>query len=158
MFNTLFMKLQLIAFISVVMALLNSCQNSTQKSKTEQEQISETKDPKDIKGTWTLVEELHKEGKNVVWEGRPTVPEMTFKENGYFLFVDRITDEEMKSEGIATIQDRYKGQYDLKGDKLTLNHYQSDSLITETFSVEKISQDELVINDKEHGHTMKFKR
>jgi hypothetical protein len=152
------MKLQVIVLVSLGMALFNGCQDSSQETKNEEVQISETKDPKDIKGTWTLVEELHKDGKKVVWEGRPTVPEMTFKENGYFLFVDRITDEEMKSEGIATIQDRYKGQYELKDKKLTLNHYQADSLITEIFDVEMISEDELVINDKEHGHTIKLKR
>lgn len=152
------MKFQLIVFISLGLAVINGCQNSSQETMDGEEQISETNDPKDIKGTWTLVKELHKGGKNVVWEGRPTVPEMTFKENGYFLFVDRITDEKMKSEGIPTIQDRYKGQYDLKNNKLTLNHYQSDSLITRTFAVEEISANELVINDKDNGHTMIFKR
>jgi hypothetical protein len=134
------------------------CQNSNGLEEKKETVISEKEGPADIKGTWTLTEELHKGGKNVVWEGRPTVPEMTFNENGYFLFVDRITDEEMKSEGIPTIQDRYKGQYDLKGNSLTLNHYQSDSLISRTFTVEKMNNAELVINDKEHGHTMIFKR
>jgi hypothetical protein len=152
------MKFHLIVLMSIGMAVFSGCQDSSKNSTDTEEQISENKDPKDIKGTWTLVEELHKGGKNVVWEGRPTVPEMTFKENGYFLFVDRITDEEMKSEGIATIQDRYKGQYDLKNNRLTLNHYKADSLITENFAIEKISEVELVINDKEHGHTMIFKR
>ena len=152
------MKLQLIVFFFLGLTLLNGCQNSSNESKDGEEEITDSKDPNDIKGTWTLIEEIHEGGKNVVWEGRPTVPEMTFNENGYFLFVDRITDEKMKSEGIPTIQDRYKGQYDFKINKLTLNHYQSDSLITRVFAVEKISATELVINDKNNGHQMIFKR
>lgn len=146
-------------YVLLIGILINAgCQNSSEKVSKEETEVFEKGGAADIKGTWTLTEEFHKGGKNVIWEGRPTVPEMTFKENGYFLFVDRITDEEMKSEGIPALQDRYKGQYDLKGSSLTLNHYQADSLITRNFVIEKMSSSELVINDKEHGHTMIFKR
>lgn len=154
----LIMKRNLFFFLIIGSVFFVGCQNSEETNTNEETTISQKEGPADIKGTWTLTDEIHKGGKNVVWEGRPTVPEMTFKENGYFLFVDRITDEEMKSEGIASIQDRYKGQYDLKGGTLTLNHYEADSLITRKFQVEKLNSDELVINDKEHGHTMIFKR
>lgn len=149
------MKRGLFFFLFAMAFVFSECQDS---SDTKETTVSEKEGPADIKGTWTLTEELHKGGKNVVWEGRPTVPEMTFKENGYFLFVDRITDEEMKSEGIPSIQDRYKGQYDLKGSSLTLNHYLADSLVTRKFKIEKMNAAELVINDEEHGHTMIFKR
>jgi uncharacterized lipoprotein YmbA len=154
----LIMKRGLFFFFLAGSVFIVGCQNSEDTKSTEETIISKMDGPADIKGTWTLTDELHKDGKNVVWEGRPTVPEMTFKENGYFLFVDRITDEEMKSEGIASIQDRYKGQYDLKGKTLTLNHYEADSLITRKFQIEKLNATELVINDKNHGHTMIFKR
>ncbi|MFN5846259.1 MAG: hypothetical protein ACK46O_11180, partial [Flavobacteriia bacterium] len=64
----------------------------------------------------------------------------------------------MKSDGISTIQERYKGQFYLNENNLIMHHYISDSLVTKRFKVEKLNATELVINDTEHVHTMFLER
>ena len=111
-----------------------------------------------LNGTWTLTKELHSKGKNVIWEGRPTVPQLTFDKNSYFILADLVTDKKMQQEGIPAIQDRYKGQYTWKDQVLKLDHYEGDSLIVESFEIKKINGEQLVINDDQRSRTWFFKR
>ncbi len=151
------MKRAFYLFYTAVSVSIIGCQNSEESNTTDRTARSENLINVKIQGAWTLTDELYK-GKSVKWEGRPISPEMIFKENGYYLYVDRITDKKMKSDGISTIQERYKGQFYLNGNNLIMHHYISDSLVTKRFKVEKLNATELVINDTEHVHTMFLER
>lgn len=100
-----------------------------------------------LKGTWTFTKEMHLKGKNVVWEGRPTVPQLTLGENAYFVLADRVTDEKMQKEGIPAIQERYKGQFIFEANRLRLDHFEEDSLIQDLFQIKKITSHDLIIED-----------
>jgi hypothetical protein len=139
------------------MALMSACSNSENKNDLMSDGNS-TDTLELLTGTWTITQELHTKGKNVVWEGRPTVPQLTFHQNSYFLLVDRVTDEKMQKDGIPAIQERYKGQFTWKNASLQLVHYVNDSLITEKFQINKITQKDLIIEDRSKGRTWFLKR
>ena len=144
-------------FYLIFMALMSACANSENKNDGMSDGIAvDTLDL--LKGTWTITKELHTKGKNVVWEGRPTVPQLTFNQNAYFLLVDRVTDEKMQKDGIPAIQERYKGQFIWKNAILQLDHYAEDSLVTEKFQINKITDKDLIIEDKSKGRTWFLKR
>ena len=144
-------------FYLIFMALMSACANS--ENKNEGMSVGIAVDTLDLlKGTCTITKELHTKGKNVVWVGRPTVPQLTLNQNAYFLLVDRVTDEKMQKDGIPAIQERYKGQFTWKNASLQLDHYAEDSLITEKFQINKITAKELIIEDKSKGRTWFLKR
>jgi hypothetical protein len=139
------------------MVLMSACANSENNNGLINEENSyDTLEL--LKGTWTITKELHSKGKNVVWQGRPTVPQLTFNQNAYFLIVDRVTDEKMQKDGIPAIQERYKGQFTWKNATLQLDHYVEDSLITEKFQINKITDKDLIIEDRSKGRTWFLKR
>ena len=141
----------------IFMVLMSACANSENNNGLINEENSyDTLEL--LKGTWTITKELHSKGKNVVWQGRPTVPQLTFNQNAYFLLVDRVTDEKMQKDGIPAIQERYKGQFTWKNATLQLDHYVEDSLITEKFQINKITDKDLIIEDRSKGRTWFLKR
>lgn len=143
------MKTKFTFLLVISFTLFQSCQNEDKKIN------SENKPLQSISGTWTLFK-VDKGDVTVDYTGKPTAVSLTLKDNGYFIFFDKITDEKMNESGVGKIQERYKGQYKLNDNKLTMNHYEGDSLITEIYSVEKISEKELVL--KENSNTQYFKK
>lgn len=110
-----------------------------------------------INGEWTMYKE-QKNGKLVDSKGKPTAVSLEFEANGYYVFFDKITDEKMIESGVSEIQERYKGQYSLKGKDLKMNHFVNDSLITEEFEVQKLTADELVLKSKSSNHIEYYKK
>jgi hypothetical protein len=99
-----------------------------------------------------------KNGKILDSKGKPTAVSIEFEANGYYVFFDKITDKKMIDSGVSEIQERYKGQYSLKGTVLKMNHFVNDSLITEEFDVQKLTADELVLKNKNSNHVEYYKK
>lgn len=112
---------------------------------------------KDLVGTWTLFKE-EKSGKTIDYSGVPSATKIEFKENGYFLLFDKITDEKMSNSGVGTIQDNLKGQYELSEKTIKMNHYVGDSLITKEWSIQSVDGTTLIVKDNKSGKTSHFKK
>lgn len=110
----------------------------------------------DITGVWTLFKE-EKQGKTIDYSGVPSATRIEFIENGYFILFDQITDEKINSSGIGSIQDKFKGQYELKDGHIRLNHYVGDSLIKQDLELLSMEGDVMVIKDPK-GKVSHFKR
>jgi hypothetical protein len=111
---------------------------------------------KDLHGIWTLFKET-KGSKTIDYSSEKSVSRYEFKENGYFAHFDQITNNKMSRSGIGSIHDNLKGQYELKENKLILNHYIGDSLLTKLFTIESVDSDELILIDKKLGKVSYFK-
>lgn len=112
---------------------------------------------KDIQGIWTLYKET-KGDKTIDYSGEPTASRYEFKENGYFVYYDQITNKKISDSGVGSIQDHLKGQFEVKENEILLNHYKGDSLITKVLSIESASSDELILVDEKSGKTSYFKK
>ena len=117
------------------------------------ESIGETS----ISGTWTLFKE-QKGTKEINLEEKPTAVSLNLKDNGYFIYFDKINDEEMTESGVGEIQERYKGQYAMEGGHLEMKHYEKDSLVEESFVIKELSAEKLVLQDENSGLLQFWKR
>jgi hypothetical protein len=143
-------------FLLTILFLLFSCgrKNDTR----DLESKSENRDTLSLlSGTWTLTDEVFLNGKKIIWADRPTMPQLRFGTNSYFLFADIVTDEKMIKEGIPAIQERYKGQFSFENSKLKLTHYEGESIISEIYVVKKIDADHLELYEEVMGQTLFFK-
>lgn len=136
-----------------ILVVSTSCSSTEPKS----EETSEKPVEVTINGEWTLFKE-QKNGKILDSKGKPTAVSIEFEANGYYVFFDKITDKKMIDSGVSEIQERYKGQYSLKGTVLKMNHFVNDSLITEEFDVQKLTADELVLKNKNTNHVEYYKK
>lgn len=136
-----------------ILVVLTSCSSTESKSEEKSEKPVEIT----INGEWTLFKE-QKNGKILDSKGKPTAVSIEFEANGYYVFFDKITDQKMIDSGVSEIQERYKGQYSLKGTDLKMNHFVNDSLITEEFEVQKLTADELVLKNKNSNHVEYYKK
>lgn len=140
-------SLLLTSFIALIV-ILSSCGSSDSGKKIQ---------VKDLDGIWTLYKET-KGDKTIDYSGEPTASRYEFKENGYFVYYDQITNKRISESGVGSIQDHLKGQFELKENEILLNHYKGDSLITKVFEIESSSSDELVLVDNKTGKTSYFKK
>lgn len=147
------MKIKLFTLLLLVSAALYSCGNSTEESETAKTNEVST----GIYGTWTLFKE-DKNGKKHDYSGKPTVESLTLKENGYYIYFDRITDEEMNKSGVDEIQERYKGQFEKTDKMLTLNHFENDSMIVEKYEILNLSDNELTLKNWDSDNIHYFKK
>ncbi|MEN9440505.1 MAG: hypothetical protein RLZ33_581 [Bacteroidota bacterium] len=136
-----------------ILVVSTSCSSTEPKSEEKSEKPVEVT----INGEWTLFKE-QKNGKILDSKGKPTAVSIEFEANGYYVFFDKITDKKMIDSGVSEIQERYKGQYSLKGTVLKMNHFVNDSLITEEFDVQKLTADELVLKNKNSNHVEYYKK
>jgi hypothetical protein len=136
-----------------ILVVSTSCSSTESKSEEKSEKPVEV----NINGEWTLFKE-QKNGKILDSKGKPTAVSIEFEANGYYVFFDKITDQKMIDSGVSEIQERYKGQYSLKGTDLKMNHFVNDSLITEQFEVQKLTADELVLKNKNSNHVEYYKK
>lgn len=136
-----------------ILVVSTSCSSTESKSEEKSEKPVEVT----INGEWTLFKE-QKNGKILDSKGKPTAVSIEFEANGYYVFFDKITDQKMIDSGVSEIQERYKGQYSLKGTDLKMNHFVNDSLITEQFEVQKLTADELVLKNKNSNHVEYYKK
>jgi hypothetical protein len=121
------------------------------------ENKNESNDEPIISGTWTLFKE-RKGTKEIDLEEKPTAVSLNLKENGYFIYFDKINDEEMTNSGVGKIQERYKGQYAVEDGHLEMKHYEKDSLIEESFIIKDLSAEKLVLQDEKSGLLQFWKR
>lgn len=136
-----------------ILVVSTSCSSTESKS----EEKSEKPVVITINGEWTLFKE-QKNGKILDSKGKPTAVSIEFEANGYYVFFDKITDQKMIDSGVSEIQERYKGQYSLKGTVLKMNHFVNDSLMTEEFEVQKLTADELILKNKNSNHVEYYKK
>jgi hypothetical protein len=136
-----------------ILVVSTSCSSTEPKSEEKSEKPVEVT----INGEWTLFKE-QKNGKILDSKGKPTAVSIEFEANGYYVFFDKITDKKMIDSGVSEIQERYKGQYSLKGTVLKMNHFVNDSLMTEEFEVQKLTADELVLKNKNTNHVEYYKK
>jgi hypothetical protein len=149
------MKQKLLFVLSTI--LLFSCGNPNRKNSA---QVSSN--PSDtaerIIGTWTLNKEVFKDGRAVVWSGKPTVPQLDFKKNSFYLMLDRITEEKISRNGIPSIQERYKGQYSYKKGLLTLNHLENEEWIKDEFKIEQLDSKHLILRNTKTSKTSQYSK
>ncbi|MES2799538.1 MAG: lipocalin family protein [Bacteroidota bacterium] len=110
-----------------------------------------------IVGNWTLVKEV-KNNKVINYDGIPTASKYEFKENGYYVYYDKITNEKIAKSGVGTIQDIEKGQFMQEDADLKLNHYLGDSLVTKTLIVKEQTATHLTLFDETTNKTSHFKK
>lgn len=147
------MKIKFFTLLIIGFSFLFSCGNNVEDGETSKLKKEDT----GIYGTWTLFKE-DKNGKKHDYLGKPTAESLTLKENGYFIYFDKITDEKMNESGVDQIQERYKGQFESTEKLLTLNHFEDDSLIVEKYTILKLSGDELTLKDLESDNIHYFKK
>lgn len=147
------MKLIFTVLLILSAVSLESCGEKGVSNKT-----TETKDTTfSLNGDWTLFKE-EKKGQKLDYASEPIAVTITFKENGYFIFYDKITNEEISNSGVPKIQERYKGQYEIVGKELNLNHFINDSLISENFTIEGLTASELILKSKRTSNIQYFKK
>jgi hypothetical protein len=142
------MKSLIIAPFLLLLLLISSCTSSNDKVDLKS---------KDLNGIWTLFKET-KGDKTIDYNGEPTASRYEFKENGYFVFYDQITNKKISESGVGSMQDHLKGQFEVKENKILLNHYEQDSLITKIIVVDKISSTELVLVDEKSGKSSYYRK
>lgn len=142
------MRLLFLTLLIALTANLSSCGSSNSGNEIQ---------IKDLHGIWTLVKES-KDDQTINYLGDPIVSRYEFKENGYFICFDQITNKKINKSDIGAIQDHIKGQFELKENEILLNHYVGDSLITKEFEIESSSSNELVLIDSKTGKTSYFKK
>ncbi len=109
-----------------------------------------------IVGKWTLYKEV-KKGKSFNYNGVPTATKIEFKENGYFILFDEITDEKINNDNIGSIQEDFKGQYEVTDKLLKINRFDGDSSSSETLTINELSSNELILKS-DNGRLRYFKR
>ncbi len=147
------MKLIFTALLLLSIATLQSCGEKGVNDETAKEENTVVS----INGDWTLHKE-EKNGKKLDYSGKPTAVTLTLKENGYFIFFDKITNEKISDSGVAKIQERYKGQYDLDGKELSLNHFVNDSLVSESYTIQSLTATELILKSNTTKNIQHFKK
>jgi hypothetical protein len=105
-----------------------------------------------------LNKEVFKDGRAVVWSGKPTVPQLDFKKNSFYLMLDRITEEKISRNGIPSIQERYKGQYSYKKGLLTLNHLENEEWIKDEFKIEQLDSKHLILRNTKTSKTSQYSK
>jgi hypothetical protein len=146
--KTLFATLSVILLFSV-----QSCKSES----TENKKVDSEKEKVTLTGVWMLYKE-QKNGKVADFSDKPSVVSIEFKENGYFLFFDKITDKKIKDSGVDEIQVRFKGQYEFNAKSLKMNHFENDSLIAEEFTIENLTENELQLRNKATNHIEYYKK
>lgn len=147
------MKMKFILLLILGIVFLNSCDNKGEiKEANKEETLRDA-----ISGTWTLSSVI-KKGKKVDHSGIPTAVSITFKDNGYYIFFDEITDEKISNAGVDKIQVRHKGQYEIKGETLITTHFVDDSLITKKYFIQNLTAAELSIQDVATKNIQNFKK
>lgn len=132
---------------------LQSCENNSPEENVENTEQTEVT----LNGTWTLYKEVIN-GKQIDHSGKPTAVSLTIKENGFYLLFDKITDPKIVGSGVSEIQERYKGQYEKKGNILTMNHFVDDSLVVKSVTIESLSMNELILKDNTTKNQQYFKK
>lgn len=137
--------------------LLISCGNNDHKKPVQN--TSNTEDTVELLiGTWTLNKEVFTGERIVVWSGKPTVPQLDFKKNSYYLLLDRITDEKISKNGIPSIQERCKGQYSFKNGILTLNHMEKEESVKQEFKIIQLDSSILMFEDIKTKKTSQYSK
>lgn len=147
------MKIKFVLLLTLGIFLIESCQNKSE----DKEVNKETKSTDLISGTWTLYSEVIN-GKQIDHSGKPTAVSLTFKDNGYYIFFDKITDEKISDSGVDKIQVRYKGQYEIKDKMLIMNQFENDSLITNNYLIKNLTETEFSIQDQKTKNIRNFKK
>lgn len=129
-----------------------SCENKTSEKNVEKTEKTEAT----ITGTWTLYKEVIN-GKQVDHSGKPTAVSLTLKENGFYILFDKITDPKI-SGSVDEIQERYKGQFEQKDKVLTMNHFVNDSLVSKSVTIERLTENELILKDNTTKNQQYFKK
>lgn len=153
------MKIRFAALLILGMITFQSCKETTPENDVKTSEISEKSENNGVTliGTWTLYKEKIK-GKQVDHSGNPTAVSLTFKENGFYIFFDKITDTKISDSGVDQIQERYKGQYEQTDNIIVMNHFIMDSLISKAYIIDRLTENELVLKEKDSKHEQYFKR
>lgn len=133
--------------------MIQSCENKTKEPKEIKTEVQE----KNIMGTWTLFKEV-KNGQQIDHIGKPTAVSLTLKENGFYIFYDKITDKKISDSGVDEIQERYKGQYQQTNEQLIMNHFVNDSLVSNTYQIKSLTDSELVLVNKKTNEIQYYKK
>lgn len=147
------MKTSFVLLLILGLVTLQSCDNKTSEKIVENNEKTEIS----LTGTWSLYKEVIK-GKQIDHSGKPTALSLTFKENNFFILFDKITDPKIVGSGVGEIQERYKGQFEKKDDKLIMNHFVNDSLVTKSVTIKRLTENELVLKDNTTKNEQYFKK
>lgn len=141
------MRIYLFIFTAII-ALFSSCSGDTDVKK-------ETIKITSLEGDWELTKELFNNQSFDCTEN-PIKTVLSFKENGYFIYFDDLTNSGLSGE-IDKIQMHFRGQYSLEENELILNHSENDEESSEVYDIKSISEKSLVIintdNNKELHYT-----
>jgi len=133
------MKVLYATILMGISVALYSCNSS--KNTEDQEKEAGTS----IVGRWKLEKEEQKSTreKGVVYADQPTFVILNVQKNGYFILYDTFIDPAWKQKGLPLISERSKGQWELTGKQLKLNH-SADSSYTEIIQISEITDKTLI--------------
>lgn len=131
----------------VVLTLLigiSSCGESEEAKKAPA--TEENSMESQLNGRWKLTKEEHKmtREKGVQYSKQPTNVILHIQKNGYFTIYDTFIDPKWKDKGLPLIERRSKGQWNLSGKTLTLNHIEDDTSFAEKLEITRLNDTELV--------------
>lgn len=147
------MKTLFFTFLILGLLSTSACENSVEPEKMDLVK----KEDANIYSTWVLTKEVQN-GKVFNHSQKSSTVCLTMKENGFFIFFDRITNKKMNDSGINQIQERYKGQFEFDGSKLVLKHFINDSIIVENYVVQEFTPNELILKDTKTENIHYFKK
>lgn len=124
-----------------ISTLLVACNQSENEQKPSDGKASQT-----IEGRWKLQKEENAatREKGVLYEDQPTYVILHIQKNGYFILYDTFIDPSWKKKGLPLINQRSKGQWEVKGKELTLYHHDTDTSYTEKLQIRELDSQTLI--------------
>ncbi len=105
---------------------------------------------------WTLQKEENRVEKyeSIEFKGQPIEIVMDLNDNGYFIIYDTFLDPRFEGAGINKIQQRSRGQWEYRDDLLILHHSTDDTSYTENLTVNRLSNEELILQGENEKATI----
>lgn len=135
------MKTTVYSLFILLVTTLASCENAMDSAST-------------IKGKWLLEKQEKDSQKPVTFKGQPTNIVLDLENNGYFLVYDTLMSDEWANTGVPRKQERARGQWTLEKDVLTLSHLSPDKNTIETYTIDQLSESQLVLSIKNKKGTV----
>ena len=136
------------ALLIGVLAFTAACSGSATENKAggTPAELSES-----IVGRWKLTKEerMKTREKGVEYANQPTNVVLHIQKNGYFIIYDTFIDPKWKHKGLPLIQQRSKGQWQVKDKQLMLTHLSDDTTYTEELEVTTLDNTQLITKGKD---------
>lgn len=143
--------------------ILIACENSNDNNSEENENKSTVKETEltpseNISQRWVLVKRTNtKKDKTMDYDEQNSSVITFFEDNGYFRIYDSLVNMK-KDQGIRRIEQRQSGQWEIDKDKLILRYTESDTVIIEEMTIQKLDKKELQLKSDQKDQINYYKK